>query len=625
MRLLLKAAFHHRKHILLFVLSFVTLCGLTLATSLEMFALGMISDTGTELFKELTDKKTEKNYRVKKQESLPLVKPINPLNTLIKELKIELHLKKASLSLILGILVFIVLFKAVFLFYSRFTTQLLSIRISKDLRQQYFEHLQKLPMSFYQKYQIGAISSRVGSDASQIAVSLNAFITNYLHTPFRIIITLVICFMISWQLSSVIFIGLPMIVLPVIFLTKRVKGITRQLQKNQEKFTSVLIDFLSGIQTVKIFAMEPFTLKKYKEQNDHMAELETKTAKYDLLIRPILHTITIVCVLGIVVFGLYILKMSLSQLLMFCGFLHQFYEPVKKFSEENAMIQKGVVAAERLYEVLNIEPQHADKEDSLVLDSFENEIVFDNVWFRYEQQWILKNISFTIKKGETIALVGATGAGKSTIVNLLPRLYEVEKGDIRIDGVSIKQISKKSLRESLSFVPQKPFLFFDTIASNISFGRDLSEERIVTAARKAHAEEFIECFPERYNTQLSETGKNLSGGQQQRLAIARALAKQAPILILDEATSSLDSISEMYIKDAISSLHGSITQIIIAHRLSTIEHVDKILFLEKGEVIGEGTKEELLRTCPQFRLMWETHFLPSQKRTSFFEKEVPIL
>jgi ABC-type multidrug transport system fused ATPase/permease subunit len=209
-------------------------------------------------------------------------------------------------------------------------------------------------------------------------------------------------------------------------------------------------------------------------------------------------------------------------------------------------------------------------------------------------------------------------------VNLLPRLYEVELGEIRIDGVSIKKFSKKSLRECFSFVSQRPFLFFDTVEVNIAFGRKLSKERIVLAAKKAHAEEFIECLPQGYETMLSETGKNLSGGQQQRLAIARALAKNAPILILDEATSSLDSISEKRIQEAITNLHGSITQIIIAHRLSTIEHADKILFLEKGELIAEGTKDELLRSCPQFRLMWETHFLPGQKKREYADQEMQL-
>jgi len=624
MKLLLKAALGRRQHLPLVMLSVLTLFCLTLASSLEMFALGVISDTGTELFKEVTAKKrSEITYQtmLKAKESSP-TSSINPLHWIVKKLKMELHLKKINLVFIVAVLAGIVLFKAVALFYSRFTTQLLSIRVSKELRQQYFEHIQTLPMSFYQNYNTGTISSRVATDASQIALSLNALITNYLHTPFRIALTLVICFLISWQLSLVIFIGLPMIILPVIFLTKRVKGITRQLQKNQEKFTSVLIDFLAGIQTVKIFSMEPFTLKKYQEQNDKMAFLETRTARYDLLIRPILHTITILCVVGIVVFGLYILKMTLPQLLMFCGFLHQFYEPVKKFSEENAMIQKGVVAAERLYEVLNIKPQNQDPENALIMTDFHDQIEFDKVWFRYEDRWVLKNVSFSVKKGETVAIVGATGAGKSTIVNLLPRLYEVELGEIRIDGIPIKKFSQQSLRECLSFVSQKPFLFFDTIAANIAFGRNFSEERIIHAARKAHAEEFIECLPERYHTVLSETGKNLSGGQQQRLAIARALAKNAPILILDEATSSLDSISEKHIQEAIDHLHGSMTQIIIAHRLSTIEHADKILFLEKGELIAQGTKDELLRKCPQFRLMWEMHFIPSQRRSQLVESGV---
>lgn len=629
MKLLFQAAFRQKKHFPLVVFTLITLLCLTIASSLEMLAIGMISDTSTELYKEATTKPKEivqsrNSKRVAVQNKpvvtgAPSAKIMSPVKWVMKHLKIDLHVQKINIPILLSVLAFIVFFKALSLFYSRYSTQLLSIRISRDLREQYFEHIQKLPLPFYQKYNIGSLSSRVAADASQIAVSLNSMITNYFHTPFRIVLALVTCFWISWQLSLVIFIGIPLVVFPVIFLTKRVKAITRQLQKNQEKFTSVLIDFLAGIQTVKIFAMEPFTFRKYKEQNDHMALLETKTAKYDLLIRPILHSITIFCVIAIVIFGLYILKMSLPELLMFCGILHQFYEPVKKFSEENAMIQKGVVAAERLYEVLRLDPHKESQDKALPLISFDEKIEFDRVWFRYEDQWVLKDVSFSVKKGETVALVGATGAGKSTIVNLLPRLYEIEQGEIRIDGISTKSLTKKSLREQISFVPQKPFLFYDTIAANIAYGRDFSMERIMTAAKKAHADEFIECLPNRYDTMLSEMGKNLSGGQQQRLAIARALVKNAPILILDEATSSLDSISELRIKDAIANLHGTITQIIIAHRLSTIEHADKIIFLEKGQILAVGTKDELLANCPQFKMMWETHFRIGKKLEPLLE------
>jgi ABC-type multidrug transport system fused ATPase/permease subunit len=231
------------------------------------------------------------------------------------------------------------------------------------------------------------------------------------------------------------------------------------------------------------------------------------------------------------------------------------------------------------------------------------------VSFRYGSEWILKNLSFTVAKGETVAIVGPTGAGKSTIVQLIPRLYDVQEGDIRIDGVSIKNYTQHSLRENIAFVPQRPFLFLDTIEANIAFGRPFSFQEVVEAAKKAHADEFIGRLPEGYQSYLSETGKNLSGGQQQRLAIARALVKKAPILIMDEATSSLDTVSENYIKASIKELRGQMTQIIIAHRLSTIEDADKIIYLEEGRKIAEGKKEEILKTCSGFKKMWEAmHF-----------------
>jgi ABC-type multidrug transport system fused ATPase/permease subunit len=402
----------------------------------------------------------------------------------------------------------------------------------------------------------------------------------------------------------------------VVFLTRRVKKISRQLQKNQERFSSVLLDFLAGIQTVKIFAMEAFSLRKYKEQNDQMALLESKSAKYNLLTRPVLHLIATSCLAVVVLFGLYTLHMTVGQLIMFCVLLHMFYEPVKKFAEENANVQKGVVAAERMFEVLNIKPQIQDCPGAIELETFSDSIEFDHVWFKYDNDWVIRDLSFTVRKGEVIALVGATGAGKSTIVQLLPRLYDVQKGEIRIDGKPLNIYTQKSLRERISFVPQRPFLFYDTVAENIAFGRDFSREEIEEAARKAYADEFVVDLPNGYDTLLAEMGKSLSGGQQQRLAIARALVKKAPILVMDEATSSLDAISENRIKLAIRELQGEATQILIAHRLSTIEHVDRIIFLEKGQKIAEGTKDDLLATCMPFRLLWEAYKnLPHQDFT----------
>lgn len=627
MRLLLQAALRAKQHLALFIITFITLILLTVSSQMEMFSLGILTNNGSDFFslfspeqkgsvegislQQVQEKWPEIEEKgsalITKQSAVSYLgskKETNPLNWVLLKFK-QSSFFSSNIVAMIALLLIVAIFKAVWLFASRYSTQLLSIRISRDLRQQYFEHIQSLPMSFYQQYNIGSLSSRVVGDAGQIAISINSCLTNYLQTPFTVGTSLSVCFYISWKLSSVIFIGVPLIVLPIMILAKRVKRVSRQLLSNQEKFATVLLEFLAGIQTVKIFSMETFSLKKYKEQNDRMAQLESKTAKYGLLARPILHGVTTLCLAVVVLFGLYILGMSISQLIVFCGLLHLVYEPIKKFADENANVQKGIVAAERMFEVLNLKPKIEDQEGAIELKEFKDSIEFDHVWFRYKGEWILQDVSFTIKKGETVAFVGPTGSGKSTLAQLLPRLYEVEKGEIRIDGKSIQSYTQKSVRDLISFVSQKPFLFLDTIQENITVGRNISKEIVEIASRRAYAEEFICRLPDKYETVLSESGQNLSGGQQQRLAIARALARNTPILILDEATSSLDALSENHIKNAITSLQGEVTQILIAHRLSTIDHADRIYYIDKGVKIAEGTKTELLATCPAFRAMWE--------------------
>jgi len=629
MKLLIQAALRNSRHLALAIVTLITLLLLTLANQCEMFSVGLMANTGADFFSlfgpddrgqvkkvrfgdvvqhwELIDRNHD--GAITKQDAAVYMaqkKGANPLSWVMHHVASHFDIEE-NFAMLIEILVAVALFKAVTLFTSRYATQLLSIRITRDLREQFFEHIQSLPMSFYQEHNLGSLSSRAVGDAGQIAMSINSLLTNYLQTPFTLVSTLFICFKLSWQLSMVIFLGLPLIILPAIFLTRRVKRITRQLQKNQEKFSSVLLDFLAGIQTVKIFAMEGFSLRKYKEQNDQMALLESKSAKYNLLTRPVLHLIATACLAIVVLFGLYTLHMTIGQLLMFCGLLHLFYEPVKKFAEENANVQKGVVAAERMFEVLDLKPQIQDHDGAIEISQFSSAIEFDHVSFKYNQDWVIRDLSFTVRKGEVVALVGATGAGKSTIVQLLPRLYEVQEGEIRIDGIPINACTQKSLREQISFVPQRPFLFYDTVAENIAFGRSYSRAEIEEAAKKAYAHEFIVDLPKGYDTLLAEMGKSLSGGQQQRLAIARALVKKAPILVMDEATSSLDAISENRIKRAICELQGEVTQILIAHRLSTIEHVDRIIYLDHGRKIADGTKDELLSTCVPFRLMWEAY------------------
>lgn len=630
MKQLLKIALSNQKYRFLLIISLIAMCLLTFASQLEMFALGVITQKGPdffELFAPLKDGKLESADAITREDLERRWKQIDltdsgeitksqanayflssKSNNLITEgiatlnrvFPISGNMKNLAIMII-----FVALFKAITLFAHRYGTRVMAIKISQDLRQEYFEHLQSLPMSFYQQHNIGSLSSRVVGDSSLIAEAINACLVNYMQTPFTVLTTLTLCFFTSWKLSLIIFFGFPLIVYPIIYLAQRVKRVSKQIQKNQERFAAVLIDFLAGIQTVKIFAMEEFSLKKYREQNQHMAALEEKSARYDLSSRPIIHTVGMFFLATALMYGLYVLHMSVAEVLFYCGLLYVLYEPIKKFAEENSNIQRGVAAAERLFEVLHLKPKINDSVEATALEDFKESIEFNNVWFRYGDKWALKGVSFTVKKGETVAIVGPTGAGKSTIVQLLPRLYDIEKGSIQIDGKSITTYTQKSLRENIGFVPQKPFLFLDTVTQNIAFGRNFSGDEIKSAATRAHADEFIQQLEQGYETELSEAGKNLSGGQQQRLAIARALVKNAPILIMDEATSSLDTVSEYHIKTAINQLRGQVTQIIIAHRLTTIEDADKIIYLDKGELVAEGTKDELLAKCEGFRLMWE--------------------
>jgi ABC-type multidrug transport system fused ATPase/permease subunit len=630
MKRLFQIAFRKYSHRLLLSITVVAMCLLTFASQLEIFTLGVITKKGPEffeLFAPIRDGSLMRTETITKEE---LVARFDQLDTkgkgtitktdaskfldkwkhrdflekgitlLNRYLPISNNLKYLALMIVI-----VALFKAMTLFIHRFTTRLVAIRISCDLRQDYFEHIQALPMAFYQQYNIGSLSSRVVGDAALVAEALNSCLVNYLQTPFVIGTTLTLCFLTSWQLSLIIFLGFPLIVFPIVFLAHRVKRISKQIQQNQERFASVLLDFLAGIQTVKVFAMEEFSLRKYREQNHHMAVLEQKSARYDLSSRPVIHTVAMMLLATALLYGLYVLQMSVSEVLVYCGLLYVFYEPIKKFAEENSHIQRGIAAAERMFEVLDLKPQIEDKNGAIDLKELEETIEFDQVSFHYGDQWVLKDLSFTIKKGESIAIVGPTGAGKSTIVQLLPRLYDVQQGEIRIDGKPIRCYTQRSLRENIAFVPQRPFLFLDTVSANIAFGRNFSQEEIEAAAKKAHADEFICRLPKGYTTELLDGGKNLSGGQQQRLAIARALVKEAPILVMDEATSALDALSEHHIKSAIRKLRGQVTQIIIAHRLSTVEDVDRIIYLEKGKKLAEGTKDALLKSCPGFRRMWE--------------------
>ncbi|MCH9634608.1 MAG: Vitamin B12 import ATP-binding protein BtuD [Chlamydiae bacterium] len=654
---LLKIALQNRRYLVLLVVTVVLTLFMTVASQMEAFAMGLLTNQGPDVFAlfsnskrvELEEKKLAEEqkdikiskYMAKKSRSpkkdkiyiddihevwpeidlenkgyitkrdasdyVSRGKGFNLLTSIMTKTKEKYNIAN-NIALLLLMLSFVALFKVTCAFFSRYTTTLVGIRVGKNLREKYFEHLQTLPMSFFQKHNIGGLSARVSGDAGAVSGAIISFIMNYCQMPFTIISSLYILFKLSFELSLIIFLGLPLIGIPIYYLSKKARKSQQEMQIYGEQFAHILIDYLAGIQTVKLFNMEKFSSKKYCDMNNLSAKIEEKISLYGYIARPILHMIGTFFLGVIIVYGLYFAKMNVSDLVVYTAIMHLFYEPIKKFGEQNIAIQRGLAAADRMFTVLNEKSDLIDKEDAVDFAEFNDSIQFENVWFKYEKNWVLRDLSFEVKKGQTVALVGPTGAGKSTIAQLLPRLYDVNKGFIKVDGVPVTDYKQRSLREGISFVAQKPFLFFDTVANNISYGRDYTRPEIELAAQRAHADEFIQCLPQKYDTPLAEMGKSLSGGQQQRLAISRALVKKAPILVMDEATSSLDSISENRIKLAIEELRGSMTQIIIAHRLSTIEHADKIIYLEFGAKVAEGTKDELYQSCQGFKAMWDMMF-----------------
>lgn len=634
MKLLIKIALKYKKTYGLLAITLISMVLLTISSQLEMFSLGLVANRGVDVFKlfqeyppssqnqfsepRISRQQFEKVWPKVDVESRGEIRKSDALRYLArhdKESFFQNLVARVDRALgfsqkvwhLIAFLVFVAALKSISFFLQGYTTSLMSIRVSQQMRQNFFDHIQTLPMSFYDHFNIGSLSTRVSADAGSIAQAINSLLTNYFQTPITIATSLFLLYKISAPLFMLIFVGLPVLVTPIVILTKRVKRISKDMQRKHEQFAHVLYEFLAGIQTIKSYAMEAFSSERYSSCNQNVVSLEEKSSRYGLLLRPILHFLGTLFLSAVILWGFYVARLNLSEILLFCGILYVAYEPIKKFAEENMRIQQGVVAAERLHEIMNIKPEIDDRPDATDLSMLQNCIEFRNVWFRYhdKQDWVLKDFCLTIHKGEFVALVGPTGCGKSTLVQLLLRLYEVKKGSILIDGHDLRDIKQASLRGLIAFVPQKPFLFLDSIASNIAFGKPIKKNCLERAAQRAMALEFIEKLPQRFDTVIKEAGKDLSGGQQQRLAIARALYREAPILVLDEATSALDAITEEKIKKILISLHKQMTQLIVAHRLSTIERADKIVYIEAGVKLGEGSIEKLIESCSGFRALWE--------------------
>lgn len=471
-------------------------------------------------------------------------------------------------------------------------------RIVRDLRSEVFQHLQYLGMNFYDSVRTGAVMSRATNDTQQIQRFVVTSAQTVIFEGVMLLGVGIILFLYNWKLALVTLMPVPVMLIGIQQFTKRVRRIYRRVWVWRALLNSVLADTIPGIRVVKSFVQESREIEKFNRRSDQLFERHIDVAKYRSIFTPFLQLVTSSGTLLIWAFGGYLVigsgDLSVGDLVAYLYYVNQFYSHLQHVSGFTDVVQEAATAAERVFEILDTEPEVKSRQGQIV-KSLEGRITFENVTFAYNAEPVLKGITVDIKPGEMIGLVGPSGSGKTTMANLIPRLYDVTGGSLKIDGYDVRDLDLKSLRSQIGVVLQEPLLFHGTIAENIAYGvPHASREEIIWAAQAANAHDFIMSFPDGYDTHTGERGLRLSGGQKQRISIARAILKNPKILILDEATSAVDTETEALIQEAIERLVKNRTTIAIAHRLSTLKNADRILVLEDGKLVEMGTHEELL-------------------------------
>ncbi len=473
--------------------------------------------------------------------------------------------------------------------------------IVRDMRSDVFEHLQYLRMEFYDSVRTGALMSRVTNDTQTLQGFIVQSAQNLLYEVVMCVGVGIILFRYDWRLAAMTLIPMPMIVIGTRVFSKRIQGTYRRIWVRRALMNSVLADAIPGIQVVKSFIQEPREVKKFDQRSDELLDRHVEAARLRGVFMPFLTFATALGTLIIWGYGGYMVikgsGLTVGDLVAFLYYLNQFYSPLRNLSAFSDVVQQAATAAERIFEVLDTKPEGLKESGkNIKLDKIEGSIEFVNVHFSYDSsEQVLNGINVKINPGEMIGLVGASGSGKTTMANLIPRLYEPTAGKIIVDGHDARDLDLRFLRSQIGMVLQDPLLFHGTIADNIAYGvPNASREDVIRAAQAANAHDFIMSFADKYDTHTGERGLRLSGGQKQRIAIARAILKNPRILILDEATSAVDTETEKLIQGAIERLVENRTTIAIAHRLSTLKNADRILVLDGGIIAEQGTHEELM-------------------------------
>lgn len=543
---------------------------------------------------------------------------------LLKKLRVKLQAtidtylmagtKMDSLRRIVFVFFMLFLLKNIFGYGQAFTMAYIERRVMKNIRDDLFSHFQRLPLSYFHKRRAGQLISRVTNDVEVANKGINVSFTNLSRDPILILMYLGMAVVISWKLTIIAFTVLPLSMIVIIRIGKKLRKYSTRQQEKMAVLTSILQETVSGIRVVKAFAMEKFEIDRFKRESERWFRDVFKIAAIQKLSSPLTEQLSVLVGLVILWYGgTQVLSghgLNAEYFILFLVCIFSLVQPIKALSGVNNSIQEGLAAAERIFRVLDSPIEEVENTGKLLITKTEGNVVFNNVSFAYNDgEWVLNEINFDVKPGEVVALVGPSGAGKSTLVDLIPRFYDPVKGNITIDGVDISEVNLNSLRSQMGIVTQEIILFNDSVRNNIAYGMsNISDEQILLATKAANAHQFILDMPEGYDTIIGDRGVKLSGGQRQRISIARAILKNPPILIFDEATSSLDTESELLVQEAIENLMKDRTTIVIAHRLSTVQNVDRILVLKEGRIVQSGTHEELLTQQGVYKMLYDLQF-----------------
>jgi ATP-binding cassette subfamily B multidrug efflux pump len=488
-----------------------------------------------------------------------------------------------------------------------------SQKLIKDIRSALFGHIQTLSMAYYDEHEVGDLMSRVTNDTDAINRVLSNGMVQLISSILQLVGILVAMFLLSWQLALGSLVVLPLIMLVTVAIAARTREAFREVQYNLGQLNAYAEENIAGVRVVRSFAREAETIAGFNAVNARNRDVGIRAEKITALLMPMMNVMSTVATAVIAGLGGWLALHSLISvgvIVSFVAYIRQFFQPLRQLAQLYNQLQSGLAGAERIFRVLDAEPTVDDKPNAPALADITGRVDFEHVSFAYEEgKPVLSDISLTALPGQTVALVGPTGAGKTTIVSLLSRFYDVDEGTIRVDGVDIRNIQQDSLRRQLGIVLQDTFLFSGTVMDNIRYGRlDATDEQVVEAAKLANADQFIRRLPKGYDTEVSEQGSNFSQGQRQLLAIARAVLADPAILILDEATSSVDTRTEMFIQDALLRLMEGRTAFVIAHRLSTIQNADQVLVVDEHRIVERGTHNELLAKHDLYYAMHQSQY-----------------